>query len=398
MKDHLFHKSKEEINSELGLIKAAKLNVDAFGPLYDKYYKPIFLFIFRRTEDEDLTADLTQHVFIAAMINIKRYEFKGVPLSAWLYRIALNEISMYFRKTKKERTISIEQNDIKNIFEEVEENENEEKINKLTAVLSKLKSDEMQLVELRFFEQRAFAEIGVMLGISENNAKVKMYRLLEKLKKLLSLCPYIDSVTTDRTIINPDYAIPMLSLPYLFDTELETILSEIPYLYADANLITYWKEKLKTDTNFKVGLCWNGSGTEKDVPVELFAHFSKIPGISLYSLQKNGSKDLNKLQNNPIIDFGPELDEEHGGFMDTAAIMKSLDLVITIDTSIAHLAGGLGTPVWTLLPYSADWRWFRDRDDSPWYPTMRLFRQAKQDEWGSVIQDIVKALSAIIQK
>ena len=186
MKDHLFHKSKEEINSELGLIKAAKLNVDAFGPLYDKYYKPIFLFIFRRTEDEDLTADLTQHVFIAAMINIKRYEFKGVPLSAWLYRIALNEISMYFRKTKKERTISIEQNDIKNIFEEVEENENEEKINKLTAVLSKLKSDEMQLVELRFFEQRAFAEIGVMLGISENNAKVKMYRLLEKLKKLLT--------------------------------------------------------------------------------------------------------------------------------------------------------------------------------------------------------------------
>ena len=78
MKDHLFHKSKEEINSELGLIKAAKLNVDAFGPLYDKYYKPIFLFIFRRTEDEDLTADLTQHVFIAAMINIKRYEFKVI--------------------------------------------------------------------------------------------------------------------------------------------------------------------------------------------------------------------------------------------------------------------------------------------------------------------------------
>ena len=186
MKENSFHKTKEDINSEQELVTAAKSSPDAFAPLYDKYYKPIFLFIFRRTEDEDLTADLTQHVFIAAMINIKRYEFKGVPFSAWLYRIALNEISMYFRKTKKERTISIEQNDIKNIFEEVKENENEEKINKLTAVLAKLKPDEMQLVELRFFEQHAFAEIGLILGISENNAKVKMYRLLDKLKKLLT--------------------------------------------------------------------------------------------------------------------------------------------------------------------------------------------------------------------
>ena len=185
MKEKSFHKSKEEINSELAQIHAAKSNPDDFAPLYDKYYKPIFLFIFRRTENEDLTADLTQHVFISAMINIKRYQFKGVPLSAWLYRIALNEISMYFRKSKKERTVSVELADLKNIFETAEESENEEKIKKLMAVLGKIKPDEMQIVELRFFEQHSFAEVAEILEITENNAKVKLYRVLDKLKKLL---------------------------------------------------------------------------------------------------------------------------------------------------------------------------------------------------------------------
>lgn len=185
MKENPFHRSKEEMLREQELVKAARYNPDAFAPLYDKYYKPIFLFIFRRTENEDLTADLAQQVFIAAMINLKRYEYKGVPFSAWLYRIALNEISMYFRKAKKERTVSADVSDIKHLFEEAKESESEEKIQRVLHTFTKLRPDEMQLIELRFFEQLPFAEVGAILGISENNAKVKMYRVIEKIKSLL---------------------------------------------------------------------------------------------------------------------------------------------------------------------------------------------------------------------
>ena len=150
-----------------------------------------------------------------------------------------------------------------------------------------------------------------------------------------------------------------------------------------------WQQKLATDKNFKIGLCWHADphknsndmivklhGAEKSVPLKILAELSTLPNVSLYSLQKVDGLDQ-------LIDLPPHVqvktfdcfDEEHGPFMDTAAIMKNLDLMITVDTSVAHLAGGLGIPVWLLLPYSADWRWMLDRDDSPWYPTMQLFRQ-----------------------
>ena len=185
MKETGYHKTGEELKTEMALVNAAKSNPDLFAPLYDKYYRSIFLFIFRRTENEELTADMTQHVFIAAMINLKRYEFKGVPFSAWLYRIALNEVSAHYRKQKKERTVSIEQNDIRNIFAEVGESEDEARIQLLLQALTQLKEKEMQLVELRFFERHSFAEIAEITGISEGNAKVKMHRILEKLKIML---------------------------------------------------------------------------------------------------------------------------------------------------------------------------------------------------------------------
>ncbi|MEW6467363.1 MAG: sigma-70 family RNA polymerase sigma factor [Bacteroidota bacterium] len=185
MKDNIYHRSKEEIQAEMALVNAAKGNPDLFAPLYDKYYKPVFLFIFRRTEDEALTADLTQHVFIAAMINIRRFQFKGVPFSAWLYRIAFNEINMYFRKAKRERTVSIGQSDLKHLCEEAGESESEANNALLMKALGRLRDDELQLVELRFFEQRPFAEIGQITGLTENNAKVKLYRILEKLKNML---------------------------------------------------------------------------------------------------------------------------------------------------------------------------------------------------------------------
>jgi hypothetical protein len=121
------------------------------------------------------------------------------------------------------------------------------------------------------------------------------------------------------------------------------------------------------------------------------ASIADIPGIQLYSLQKRyGIEQLAHVQS--VYDLGDQLDEIHGPFMDTAALITQLDLVITIDTSIAHLAGGLGKKVWVLLPYAADWRWMLDRTDSPWYPTMRLFRQQAPGDWDSVMTHVRTAL------
>jgi RNA polymerase sigma-70 factor, ECF subfamily len=172
--------------AELQQVEAAKADPARFGVLYDKYYKPIFVFIYRRTGDEELTADLTSVVFMKAMINIKKYEFKGVPFSAWLFRIAFNEVNMYFRKTNAERVVSLEKADISTIIEDMESDNTEENKKLVMALLSKLPDDAVQMIELRFFEKRSFSEVGSILGMTENNAKVKVYRILEKLRDILS--------------------------------------------------------------------------------------------------------------------------------------------------------------------------------------------------------------------
>jgi len=132
------------------------------------------------------------------------------------------------------------------------------------------------------------------------------------------------------------------------------------------------------------------------MPVDYFAQLAQIPNVSLYSLQKTyGEQDAKAL---PINHFEQSFDQKHGRFMDTVAVMKNLDLVITVDTAIAHLAGALGIPVWILLPRYADGRWLSDPKTTPWYPTMRLFRQQKADDWENVIQEVIRELHTIISK
>src|SRR5207253_9399671 len=131
-----------------------------------------------------------------------------------------------------------------------------------------------------------------------------------------------------------------------------------------------------------------------------FTSLARIPGIRLYSLQKGvGLEPLHAAgQPDPLIDLGSRLDETTAAFMDTAAVMKNLDLVVTSDTAIAHLAGALGVPVWVALPLGADWRWMLEREDSPWYPSMRLFRQAHLRNWEEVLARIQPALKNRTQK
>jgi hypothetical protein len=121
-----------------------------------------------------------------------------------------------------------------------------------------------------------------------------------------------------------------------------------------------------------------------------------MPGIRLISLQKGGQQEVDTVAKNSIVDLGADVDTEHGPFMDTAAILKNLNLVITSDTSIAHLAGALAVPVWLALPYVPDWRWLLDRSDSPWYPTMRLFRQKSAGDWAGVFAEIRIALRELV--
>jgi tetratricopeptide (TPR) repeat protein len=228
-----------------------------------------------------------------------------------------------------------------------------------------------------------------------------IFETQQPLATILRLCPYIDHVTIPG-MKKPefDYHIALMTLPLLFKTRIETVPANIPYLYADQNLVTLWKNKLSTDKNFKIGICWNGNSKyptqalrrsvmAKALPLKSLAELSSIPGVSLYSLQKmDGMDQLREIPQNTIKQFDEDFDVKNGRFMDTAAVMKNLDLIITCDTSIAHLAGALGVPVWLLLPKPADWRWIINRDDTPWYPNMRLFNQETPHDWQTVFETI----------
>ena len=172
-----------KVKSEKDLIELAKKNSNYFAPIYKKYHEQIFRFIYQRMKSKEEAADVTSQVFLKALINLNKYEFRGHPFSSWLYRIALNEVNQHYRKNKNKRTVNIDEENIKEIIEESGEFFNEEKRCKLIETLSKLDDEKLVLIEMRFFEKRAFKEIAQVLNITENNAKVKTYRVLEEMKK-----------------------------------------------------------------------------------------------------------------------------------------------------------------------------------------------------------------------
>ncbi|HEY2363861.1 MAG TPA: tetratricopeptide repeat protein [Candidatus Angelobacter sp.] len=194
-----------------------------------------------------------------------------------------------------------------------------------------------------------------------------------------------------------DVQATLLELPAILGDSVETIPADVPYLRADPELVNYWRTYLNHDRAFKIGIAWHGNPNQKDGLIRRCALRDMAPvwglaGVSVYSLQVGaGREELSAGDPVPVVDLG-DIDRD-GAFMDTAAIMEALDLVITIDTSIAHLAGGLGRPVWMVVPYWADWRWMIDRTDSPWYPTMRIFRQPQPGEWEPVFAELASALS-----
>ncbi len=189
-----YHKREEEILEEYNIVKKAQKNPEYFAPLYQKYYDQLFMFINKRVDHLEVTADLTSRVFFKSLRNIKKYKYQGVPFSAWLYRIAINEINMFFREQHRmERTVNITDDHINILITEIEYKEPQLDPHVLVSVLlEQLNESEIQLIELRFFENRSFREAGYLLGLSEVNAKIKTYRVIKKLKKISEEIRYHD--------------------------------------------------------------------------------------------------------------------------------------------------------------------------------------------------------------
>ena len=275
--------------------------------------------------------------------------------------------------------------------------------------------------------------------------------VLEVQKPLVSLLTGLrgvdEVIPAGQTPPQFDMHLPLMSLPGAFRTQIETIPAEVPYISADPQRVAAWQGRLENLPGFRVAIGWQGNpqyrgDRQRSIPLEHFAPLAAVPGVRLISLQKgegtqqvapfsreaqpsepraatvrerllvatreaelpkeHSQAELGNERNAgessyaqpfPLTQFD-DLDADGGAFMDTAAILKNVDLLVTSDTALAHLAGAMGVEVWVALPYAADWRWFREREDSPWYPTMRLFRQERRGDWKSVFEKIAIELTA----
>lgn len=219
------------------------------------------------------------------------------------------------------------------------------------------------------------------------------------LRRLLAGFPGVEEVVArGETLPEFRWQCPLLSLPRIFATELENIPGKVPYLHPDETETQSWAQRLRRD-GLRIGLAWAGNPnhpreSQRSIPLEHLAPLMEVAGTTFYSLQKG--KAARQLQNLPGLKL-VDLSSQQSDFADTAAIVANLDLVITIDTSVAHLAGAMGKPVWVLLHHMPDWRWLLGRNDSPWYPTARLFRQTAPRDWDSVIYRVRQELEAMLR-
>ena len=281
------------------------------------------------------------------------------------------------------------------------------------------------------FEGRGFTK-PLWLGIESLQNKTILIHAEQGLGDTIQFCRYVKSVTSiaakvvlevqpslvklmeeldlsldilarGTTLPNFDYHCPLLSLPLAFQNIGDTAIPTESYIKAGQARIEKWRSHFNNE-QFNIGINWQGNANLKidigrSFPLALFEGVASFSKVKLFSLQKNeGTEQLNNLPKEMVIEsFGEDVDSE-GAFLDTAAIIKSLDLVITSDTAVAHLAGALGCRVWLVLKWVPDWRWMLDEDSSSWYPSMRLFRQNKADDWEGVFDKIESELNLLVQK
>lgn len=211
----------------------------------------------------------------------------------------------------------------------------------------------------------------------------------------MAACPGVDRLPS-RGEPRPECAAraPLLSLPGILDTTVDTIPAAVPYLRADPDRVRHWRQEPGAPVGMRVGITWRGNARNlndrnRSIPFPFFAGLAALPGVRLLGLQTGPGAD--DLRGSAIPDLGARLAD----FADTAAVLSALDLLITCDTAIAHLAGALAVPVWLALPFDPDRRWLLGRDDTPWYPTVRLFRQARPGDWSGVFARVSSELARL---
>ncbi|HYG87907.1 MAG TPA: glycosyltransferase family 9 protein [Azospirillum sp.] len=190
-----------------------------------------------------------------------------------------------------------------------------------------------------------------------------------------------------------DVDLELMELPHAFRTTLETLPAMVPYLTVDEDQVAKQAARLDRRGRVAVGIAWAAGvwdGGHRSLPPDLLERLTALPGIDWVCLQRGPAMEEG-VRRCAFRDAGPRADD----VLETAAMIRVVDLVVSVDTMVAHLAGALGRPVWTLLPFAADWRWMVERDDSPWYPTMRLFRQPCPGEWETPVAAVVRALSCV---
>jgi tetratricopeptide (TPR) repeat protein len=214
------------------------------------------------------------------------------------------------------------------------------------------------------------------------------------LLSLFKRCAGADVVlATGSPLPHCDYQCPLASLPALFKTTLPTIPAPIPYLTADSNIIEAWRKRIaSTKDTIQIGLAWAGrpenrNDRNRSIAGNKFSPLANMSGVRFHSLQK--SREV--IPSLALSNWSELLTD----FAETAGLIANLDFIISVDTAVAHLAGAMGKPVWLLVPFPPEWRWMLDRADSPWYPTMRLFRQKTPGDWESVIQTVAGELAAL---
>ncbi|MCH8830167.1 MAG: tetratricopeptide repeat protein, partial [Planctomycetes bacterium] len=230
-------------------------------------------------------------------------------------------------------------------------------------------------------------------------------RCQKPLAALLRQTPGIERIVPDGEELPAfDLHTSLLSLPGILNLEFTALPDCVPYIFADRRLHEHWQQRLQNVNGYRIGIFWQGNpdfqrDEFRSIPLKQFLPLAQIPGVRLISLQKGaGCEQIREFGSRlPLVDFGDELDEAHGAFMDTAGILRNLDLVITADSAVAHLAGAMGVPVCVALCRLPEWRWIRGRRSSPWYPTMRLYRQETLGDWASVFREIADDLHGLLE-
>jgi tetratricopeptide (TPR) repeat protein len=244
----------------------------------------------------------------------------------------------------------------------------------------------------------------VRLLVSQGNDVV--FEVMPSLKALMrSLPEEVRLVGRGEPLPAVDYHCPLLSLPGILGTELGTVPAVVPYLAAEPARIEKWRSRIEAIPGLRVGIAWQGTraveqliwARGRSMPLAELAPLAQLPGVSLISLQKGeGALQIRDVDfGSRIVDLDPEMDQADEAFLDTAAVMAHLDLVISTDTSIAHLAGALARPAWIALLSAPEWRWLLERSDSPWYPTLRLYRQRRRGNWRSVVTAMAEAITQL---